>query len=188
MQARTTRPGLVELAKTGLFIFGWASIVAGVMVMGVVMGGGTTSVSAGIEPTDTPTPTNTATATNTPTPTNTPTSAEKTSQAVGTATAATKATETAEVVRTETAAAKATKTASNFTSTPTPNATTVPSSTSVPATTPTKTGGAAVSNLKPPNTGAGSGGANSTAWLASIGALLAVIGGGSVVAGARRRS
>lgn len=170
---------------------GLAAVTAGFALIGMSLasnGGGATAF-AGEEPdecvtytptrtyTHTPMPSYTSSVpTNTPAPTNT---AVGQIQSFGNQTPQRTCVNTATPTKTPTLAA---------TSTLVPN-TAVPTSPPVVATA-TPSGGSQGGGVQPPNTGsgdAGSTGIDST-WFLLAGAALIVVGGGSVLAGARRRS
>ena len=170
---------------------GAALLAVGIAVMALsfsTAAGRAPGASAGITcNTVTPVQTNTPTNTPDPTPTNTPTpTPEKPGPFIAlgkipdcTATP----TRTTEPRRTRTPTPAATETAAA-------SVTAVATNTGVPATSvPTQPGGGAgAGGVRPPDTGNGpSGGDGAGTWAVAAGALLMTLGGGTVLAGAKRR-
>lgn len=170
---------------------GAALLAVGIAVMALsfsTAAGRAPGASAGIITCNTVTPVQTNTPTNTPDPTpvntSTPTSISSVLSASGkipdcTATP----TRTTEPRRTRTPTPAATETAAA-------SVTAVATNTGVPATSvPTQPGGGAgAGGVRPPDTGNGpSGGDGAGTWAVAAGALLMTLGGGTVLAGAKRR-
>jgi hypothetical protein len=161
---------------------GVAALSAGAMLIALaaVPSGGSTAFAGEEEcvtftPTNSPTRTNTPTATNTTAPTDTPEPTQPPINAFGNLTQVPQL--TCEPTNTPTR-----------TNTPAPSATTAPSSTPRPATNTPTGGGAGV--VQPPDTGTGDGlrGGETSMWYLLAGGALLALGGGAVLAGAKRRS